>query len=115
MAKSRNIFIVSSLMWLVSRPEKDARERVIEPMCDSGHLFVTELPECGRWLVVFKNAVSKVILVEHYADRSVQRRRESVSHHERGRNRVANVILQCVPRPVRDLQQRAMTAMGRDG
>jgi hypothetical protein len=52
--------------------------------------------------------MSVVILVEHHADRRIKRRRKLMPRHERRRNRVADVILKRLPRPTRDLQQRAM-------
>jgi hypothetical protein len=100
----------TKLIWLFGRTDKDALERRVEPACDSGNLFIVELAKCGRWLVVFEDTMSVIILVEHYPDRWIKRRRESMSRHQRSRNWVADVILERHPRPTRDLRQRAMIA-----
>jgi hypothetical protein len=87
---------------------KDARERRVEPACDDAHLLVIELPKDGRWLVVFEDSVSGLIFVEHHADWSILRRCQLMPGHERGRNRVADVILSRVAGTTGDFQQRAM-------
>jgi hypothetical protein len=90
-----------------SRAKKDAPKRRVEPACDE-HLFIIELPKHGRWLVVFEDSVSGFIFVEHDSDWSILRRRELIPGHERGRDRVADVIQSRVARTTSGLQQRAV-------
>ena len=91
-----------------SRGEKDASERRVEPACDDAHPLVVELPKHGRWPVVFEDSVSGLIFVEHHSDWRILPHRELMSRHERGRNRIADVILSRVARTTSDLQQRAV-------
>jgi hypothetical protein len=91
-----------------SRAEKDTRKRRVESACDDVHLRVIKLPKHRRWPVVFEHRVSGLIFVEQHADWRILRGRELMSRHERGRNRIADVILSGVASTTSDLQQRAM-------
>jgi hypothetical protein len=93
---------------LLSRPEQGSLERGVDPTRDGGYSLVTKLSERCRWLVVLEDAVPRIVLVKHYPDRSIERRREPVSRHKRGRDRIANIVLERITRLTSDLQQRAM-------
>src|ERR1700730_10238136 len=100
----------SDCTWrlLLSPAEQGARAGRVKPTGDSGHSLVTKLSERCRWQVVLEDAVPSIVLVKHHPDRSIERRREPVSRHKRGRDRIANIVLERVTRPTSDLQQRAM-------
>jgi len=66
--------------------------------------FTEHAPGWGRSRVV----VRQIVLVEHHPDRSIERRREPVPRHKRGRDRIANFVLERITRLTSDLQQRAM-------
>lgn len=87
----------------LSRSDQGARERSVEPTRDGGHSLVTKLPECGRWLVVLEDAVPGIVLVKHHPDRSIERRREPMPRHERGGDRIADIVLERVTRFAGDL------------
>src|ERR1700674_542880 len=88
---------------LLSRAEQGARERRVKPTRDSGHSLVTKLSERCRWQVVLEDAVPSIVLVKHHPDRSIERRREPVSRHKRGRDRIANIVLERITHLIRDL------------
>src|ERR1700730_4423157 len=96
----------SDCTWrlLLSRPEQGARERCVKPTRDSGHSLVTKLSERCRWLVVLEDAVPRIVLVKHNPDRSIERRRELMSRHKRGRDGIINIVLERVTRLTSDLQ-----------
>src|ERR1700686_138457 len=88
---------------LLRRAEQRARERRVEPTRDSGYSLVTKLSERCRWLVVLEDAVPRVVLVKHNADRRIERGRELRPRHKRGRHRITNIVLERVARLTSDL------------
>src|ERR1700730_6905290 len=83
---------------LLGRPDQGARERRVEPTRDSSHPLVAKLSERCRWLVVLEDGMSRVVLVKHNADRSIERGGELIPRHQRGRDRIADIILERVTR-----------------
>src|ERR1700676_457370 len=93
---------------LLRRAEQGSLERGVEFARDGGYLLVTKLSERCQWPVVLEDAVPRSVLVKHNADRRIQRCRELMPDHERGRDGIANIVLERVTRLASDLQYRAM-------
>src|ERR1700731_3853394 len=93
---------------LLSRPKQGSLECGVQPARDGGYLLVTKLSERCQWPVVLEDAVPSIVLVKHNADRRIQRGRELMPDHERGRDGIANIVLERVTRLASDLQYRAM-------
>src|SRR5262249_6672026 len=70
-----------------------ARGRV-ESTCYGGHSLIAKLSESRRRLVVLENAMPCIVLVENHPDRGIERRRQLMPRHQRGRHRIANVVLE---------------------
>src|SRR3984893_18969450 len=87
----------------LSRAEQGSLERGVEYTRDGGYLLVTKLSERCQWPVVLEDAVPSIVLVKHNADRRVQRGREVMADHERGRDGIANIVLERVTRLTSDL------------
>src|ERR1700736_2146126 len=88
---------------LLSRAEQGSLERVVERTRHGGYLLVTKLSERCRWPVVLEDAVPSIALIKHNADRRIQRGRELMPDHERGRDGIADIILERVTRFASDL------------
>jgi hypothetical protein len=77
---------------LLSRADQGARERGVKPTRDSGHPLVTKLSERSQWLVILEDAMTHIVLLKQHSSRGIERRREAVSRHKRGRDRIANIV-----------------------
>src|SRR5271156_1072436 len=87
----------------------------VEPARDGGHSLIAKLPECRRWLIVLEDAMPGVVLVKNHPDWRRGRGREPMPRHERGRDRVADIVLESATRLANDLQQGAVVADLEDG
>src|SRR5271154_5931530 len=82
----------------------------VEPARDGGHSLIAKLSECRRWLIVLEDAMPGVVLVKHHPDWRIERGRQPMPRHERGRDRIADIVLESATRLANDLQQGAMVA-----
>src|SRR5712671_5892601 len=101
--RSRHAPLSTFRVRLLSSPEQGARERGVETTRHGGHSLVAELAERRRGPVVFEDAVPGLVLVEHDADRSIERGPELMPRHQRGGDRITDVVLERVTRLASDL------------
>ena len=66
----------------------------IEVQLDSGHTLVAELTEGRRRLVVLEDAMAGVVLVKYHPNRSVKCGCKPMPCHLRGRDGIADVVLE---------------------
>jgi len=97
-----------TILRSAGRLDQHALETGIECACDCGDAVVTELPKERGRAVIFESRPAGLVLVQHDAQRRVQRGRQLVLGHLRSSQRIADVVLHRLARLAGDLQQSAM-------